>query len=77
MAKPIRSKYSSDLSAAKAALKLFREHRGMTQAELAKRAGLSALYVSQLETKRRAGSQATLRKIATVLEVDIDLLAPR
>jgi transcriptional regulator with XRE-family HTH domain len=49
----------------------------MTQVELAKRAGLSALYVSQLETKRRAGSQATLRKIATVLEVDIDLLAPR
>ena len=49
----------------------------MTQAELAKRAGLSALYVSQLETKRRAGSQATLRRIASALGVDIDLLAPR
>jgi DNA-binding XRE family transcriptional regulator len=58
-------------------IKLFREYRGMTQAELAKRAGLSALYVSQLETKRRSGSQATLRKIASTLDVDIDLLAPR
>jgi DNA-binding XRE family transcriptional regulator len=58
-------------------IKLFREYRGVTQAELAKRARLSALYVSQLETKRRSGSQATLRKIASALDVDIDLLAPR
>ena len=58
-------------------IKLFREHRGMTQAELAKRAGLSPLYISQLETKRRSGSQATLKKIASTLGVDIDLLAPR
>jgi hypothetical protein len=57
-------------------IKLFREYRGITQAE-EKRAGLSALYVSQLETKRRAGSQATLRKIASALGVDIDLVAPR
>jgi len=58
-------------------IKLFREHRGLTQVELARRVGLSALYVSQLETRRRAGSPATLRKIATALSVDIDLLAPR
>lgn len=58
-------------------IKLFREHRRMTQVDLARRAGLSTLYVSQLETKRRSGSQATLRKIASALDVDIDLLAPR
>jgi mRNA interferase RelE/StbE len=58
-------------------IKLFSEHRKMTQAQLAKRAGLSTLYVSQLETRRRTGSNATLRKIASALSVDIDLLAPR
>ena len=31
-------------------IKLFREHRRLTQAQLAKRATLSTLYVSQLET---------------------------
>jgi DNA-binding XRE family transcriptional regulator len=58
-------------------IKLFREHRRLTQVQLAKRAGLSTLYISQLETKRRAGSAGTLRKIADVLSVDIDLIAPR
>lgn len=58
-------------------IKLFREHRGLTQAQLAKRAGLSPLYVSQLETKHRSGSTQTLRKIADALAVDIDLLVPR
>ena len=58
-------------------IKLFREYRGLTQAQLAKRAGLSTLYVSQLETRRRAGSTRTLRRIADVLSVDIELLAPR
>lgn len=43
----------------------------------AKRAGLSPLYVSQLETKRRSGSTRTLRRIADALAVDIDLLVPR
>ena len=58
-------------------IKLFREHRRLTQAQLARRAGISTLYVSQLETGRRAGSARTLRRIADSLSVDIDLLAPR
>lgn len=58
-------------------IKLFREHRRMTQAQLARRANLSTLYISQLETKHRSGSTATLRKLASALSVDIDLLAPR
>ncbi len=57
-------------------LKLFREHRRLTQAQLARRAGLSALYISQLETKRRSGSVRTLRRIADILSVDLDLIAP-
>jgi len=63
-AKPFRSIFERSLDG-ESRIKLFREHRGMTQATLARRVGLSALYVSQLETKRRSGSQATLHKIAS------------
>ncbi len=39
-------------------MKALREHRGMTQAQLAKAAGTSAVYISQIERgERRAGRQ--------------------
>ena len=56
-------------------MKVYREHRGLTQAALAERTGLSAMYLSQIETGRRGGSTKTLRKIARALNVDLDDLA--
>ena len=56
-------------------VKVFREHRGLTQAQLAERTGLSAMYLSQIETGRRGGSTKTLAKIARALHVDLDDLA--
>ena len=52
-------------------IKVFREHRGITQAKLADQAGLSAMYLSQIETRRRGGSTKTLRRIAAALDVDV------
>ncbi len=56
-------------------IKAFREYRGLTQARLAKSAGLAPLYVSQLETGVREGPVKTLKAIAKVLKIDWDLLA--
>jgi DNA-binding XRE family transcriptional regulator len=52
-------------------IKVFREFRGMTQAELARQVGLSPVYVSQIETGRRGGSTKVLRRVAAALDIDL------
>ncbi len=52
-------------------IKVFREYRGMTQAELGRQAGLSPMYISQIETGRRGGSTKALRRIAAALDIDL------
>ena len=52
-------------------IKVFREFRGMTQAELARQVGLSPMYISQIETGRRGGSTKALRRIAAALDIDL------
>lgn len=54
------------------ALRVWREHRGLTVKQLADRAGVSAPFVSQMESGRREGSVETMRKIAAVLKVSLD-----
>ena len=53
-------------------LKVFRKHRGLTQRQLADKADTAAAYVSQIETGRRAGSIAMLRRLAHALDLEID-----
>ncbi|MBM3950889.1 MAG: helix-turn-helix transcriptional regulator [Rhodospirillales bacterium] len=57
-------------------IKAFREHRGMTQATLAKAAGIGTVYLSQIETGRRVGSLETLRALAKALRVGLEMVAP-
>ncbi len=57
-------------------VKLFREHRGLIQARLAKAAGITQIYVSQIESGKRRGSAPVLRAIARALKVDLELLVP-
>jgi len=57
-------------------LRAWREHRGMTQEKLAAEAGVSKPYVSQIESGRRAGTAATLRKLAAALGVPVGALLP-
>jgi transcriptional regulator with XRE-family HTH domain len=54
---------------------VWREHRGMTQTALAKAAGLSTAYVSQIEAGKRVGTVTALRGIAKALKVGLDELA--
>ena len=53
-------------------LKVWREHRSLTQKTLAAEAGTSALYLSQIERGQRTGSPKLLRRLADALAVEID-----
>ncbi len=55
-------------------LKVFREWRGLTQKDLAKKSGLARMYVSQLETGHRKIGAAAAKKLAPVLGVSVDTL---
>ncbi len=52
----------------------FRAHRGLTLRELARQAGTSPGYLSEIERRRKPGSAATLAKLAATLHTTIDSL---
>ena len=56
-------------------IRVWREYRGMSGKELADKTGLTAPYISQLETGNREGTIETFNKIAAALHVDIDDIA--
>ena len=53
---------------------VIREWRGISQAELARRAGLHRAQVHDIENRKRRGSVDTLKKIAEALDVVLDLI---
>jgi len=55
-----------------APIKVWREHRGLTQAALAEQAGLDKTYLSQLESGRKTGSVRALKHLAQASPVAID-----
>jgi mRNA interferase RelE/StbE len=63
------------LVAGESPVRLFREQRGLSGAELARRAGVDVVQLHDIETGKRRGSVDTLKKIAAVLEVPLDDIA--
>ena len=55
-------------------IRVYRDHRGMTQGALAAAAGIHPVYLSQIETGKRSGSAKTLAAIAEALGVTVDEL---
>lgn len=53
-------------------LRAYRDLRGLTQAALAERAGVNRVTVAEIETGRKTGSVATLRRLADALDVTVD-----
>jgi DNA-binding XRE family transcriptional regulator len=51
-------------------IKAFREYRGLTQAKLARAAGTSTVYVSQLERGERRPGRKLQAKLGKALNVD-------
>ena len=56
------------------ALRVLREWRDVTQLYLSSQTAIGQGYISDLETGRRKGTTAALKKIAAVLNVPLDLL---
>lgn len=52
-------------------IKAYREHRQLSQTQLAKAVGVSKQYISQLEKGNRTGTLSLLKRIATVLNVEL------
>lgn len=62
--------------AAKTPLAFFRKKRGMNQDDLAKRAGITQGYLSEIEIGHKNGDVRTLRKLANALAISLDSLVP-
>jgi DNA-binding XRE family transcriptional regulator len=57
------------------ALRVWRQHRSMSAAALAAAVGVTRAHVSKLENGKGDPSISLLRKLAKVLNVDLELLA--
>jgi mRNA interferase RelE/StbE len=57
-------------------VRVIREWRGLSAAELARRAGLHRVQVHDIEAGKRSGSVQTLRRIADALDVPLDDIVP-
>ena len=54
---------------------VYRDWRGLSQSELARKAGVNRTQIADIEAGRKTGSVATLKKLAEALRVTIDDLA--
>ena len=55
-------------------VRVWREYRGLSAADLAKECGVTAAAISQIESGKRQSSVTLLKKIARTLKVDLDTL---
>lgn len=55
-----------------APLTVWREYRGLSQAELARQSGVNRIQIIDIEAGRKTGSVATLKKLAHVLKLDME-----
>jgi DNA-binding XRE family transcriptional regulator len=62
--------------AGESALKVWRNHRGMTPATLGKAAGVGQSHLSQIENGSRRGTPSLRRRLAAALHVSADEILP-
>jgi DNA-binding XRE family transcriptional regulator len=55
-------------------VRVWREHRELSQAALAERAGLPQPTIAMIETGKRRGTTAQIHKLAKALDVSLDTL---
>ncbi len=70
---PIRYKMAPKERMA-ARIKVLRDRRGLTQEQLAEKAGVSRTYLARLETGRQDPTLSTLEKLAKALGVRVGRL---
>ena len=57
-------------------LRVWREHRGLSQSALARAADTSRIQIVDIEAGRRTGSAHTLRRLADALGIGLDDIVP-
>jgi DNA-binding XRE family transcriptional regulator len=62
--------------AAPSQISFWRKRRGLTQAELARKAKISQAYLAQMEGAKRTGDVGLYRRLAEILRIDIEDLLP-
>ncbi len=67
--------FAARLVAGESPVRVYREWRGLSQAELARRSGVNRIQLLDIEAGRAGGSVDTLRKLAEALGVMLDDLA--
>jgi mRNA interferase RelE/StbE len=60
------------LVSGEAPLAVWRDYRQLSQGDLARQSGVDCAHINDMEAGRKTGSDATLRKLATALGVDIE-----
>ncbi len=70
----IPKKVVDRIASGESALRALREWRGKTQLDIAHKTKIGQGYISDLESGRRKGTTAALKKIADVLKVPLDLI---
>jgi ribosome-binding protein aMBF1 (putative translation factor) len=65
-----------ELLGAKTPLAFWRKKRGLTQAELAKAAGIAQGFLSEIESGLKTGDVTVLQRIAVALEISLLDLVP-
>ncbi len=70
----IPAEYVNRMSEGEHPIRVWRDFRRLSAKELAAVAGISATYLSEIESRKKEGSISALKKIARVLRVDIDEL---
>jgi DNA-binding Xre family transcriptional regulator len=53
-------------------IRVYRELRGLTSKDLAGRTGISSAFLSEIETGKKDGGVATLKRLAIELKVTLD-----
>lgn len=71
---PVPDEVSARIQACGSSIQAWREHRQLSQTELARAASISKAYLSQIESGVRQGSVKSLKAIATALHVPLDAL---
>lgn len=68
----IPSEFADRLIDGENPIRVWREYRGLKGYQLAEKAGVSATYLSEIETGKKEGRVSTLAAIAGVLNLTID-----
>ena len=67
--------YANRLLNGESSLRVYRDLRGLTQAELSRNAGIHRVTVAEIESGRKQGSISSLKALADALSVSLDDLA--